>query len=289
MSVAIQHFFHSDSSTLTYVVSCSDTKVCIVIDPVLDFDISSGEVDRVAIDEVIGFIKDNELSLVWILETHAHADHATAAYTLKQSLGGKIACGKGITEVQASFKSFFNLDDIDTSGAVFDKLLKDNEELIFGHEKIRVLATPGHTPDSVTYIIGNNAFIGDTLFMPDSGSARCDFPKGSAAQLYQSIQKIYSLGDDTTLFMCHDYMPNDRSLRYSCSVKEQKELNIQVGAQVCEADYVKVREQRDSVLNVPRLIYPSLQFNIRAGQLPPADTNGSYYFKMPLLGTQKLI
>lgn len=284
----IKAFFHSASFTLTYVVSCPNTKQCAIIDPALDFDLFSGKIDSVFAKDVVAYIEEQGLALQWILETHAHADHVTAASFIKRKLGGEIACGRKITDIQTTFKSLFNLHDFPCNGEQFDVLLDENSKLALGDLTINVLETPGHTPDSLTYVIGNNAFIGDTLFMPDSGSARCDFPDGSAKLLFSSIQKIYALGDSTVLHMCHDYQPNKRELKYTCTVAEQKEANIQISAKVSESDYVAARESRDSGLAVPRLIYPSLQLNIRAGELPEKEDNNQHYLKLPINGAENL-
>ncbi|WDE10068.1 MBL fold metallo-hydrolase [Thalassomonas haliotis] len=288
MTPKIKALFHQPSSTLCYIVTCPESRKCAVIDPVLDFDIYSGAIDTQFAAGVIDYIRENDLQLEWLLETHAHADHVTAASYLKKKLGGNIACGSEITSIQQTFKEVFNLTTLNTNGEQFDRLLHDGDQLALGNCNIKVLATPGHTPDSLTYLIGNNAFIGDTLFMPDSGSARCDFPSGSAAQLYQSIQKIYQLGNDITLYMCHDYQPNQRALRYACPVSEQKEMNIHIACGVSEQEYVTTRQQRDTGLAIPRLLYPSLQFNIIAGQLPAADESNKHYLKLPLSGIDKL-
>ncbi len=282
MQPIIKAFFHQPTFTLTYVVSCPDTKKCLVIDPVLDFDVFSGTLDSNTIEQVADYIRSQQLSLEWTLETHAHADHITAATYLKNQFKCQIGCSSEIKSIQKEFKTLFNLEDFKTDGAQFDKLFKQGDEINVGGISVSVISTPGHTADSLTYVIGNNAFIGDTLFMPDSGSARCDFPGGCARQLYQSIQKIYSLGDATHLYMCHDYQPNGRALRYLCTVEEQKKDNIHINQYVSEEDYVKTRQTRDSGLSVPRLIYPSLQMNIRAGQLPQSESNKNHYLKLPL-------
>ncbi len=289
MQPVIQHFFHSTTSTLTYVVSCPATKQCVIIDPVLDFDIFSGNIDCQSIIQVIDYINNNELSLLWSLETHAHADHVTAAHYLKQTTDCKIACSHDIKAIQTTFKSLFNLPSFHDDGRQFDRLLNDNDELLIGELVLKVIATPGHTADSLTYVIGSHAFVGDTLFMPDSGSARCDFPGGSASLLYKSIQRIYDLGDETTLYMCHDYQPDDRQLKFTCSVAEQKNSNIQINASVTEAEYIQKRQQRDTGLAVPRLIYPSLQLNISAGKLPTAEANQKRYIKLPLIPSPLLL
>lgn len=288
MPPTIKALFHYPSSTLCYVVSCPETSKCAIIDPALDFDIHSGIIDSKFAATIIDYVQKNALSVEWILESHAHADHITAASYLKKKLGGLIACGSEIKTIQKAFKQVFNLPQLNTNGEQFDLLLCDGQQLELGNIPIKVLSTPGHTPDSLTYVIGDNAFIGDTLFMPDSGSARCDFPSGSAALLYQSIQKIYALGDDITLYMCHDYQPNQRELRYSCLVSEQKNNNIHIAAQISEQEYITTREQRDSTLAIPRLLYPSLQFNIIAGQLPAADEKSNHFLKLPITGIENL-
>ncbi|MFD2166930.1 MBL fold metallo-hydrolase [Thalassotalea euphylliae] len=288
MQPVIQHFFHPASYTLTYVVHCPKTRQCAIIDPALDFDIFSGELDIKAIEEVLAYIENENLSVKWLMETHAHADHVTGATALKKRIGGQTVCGKNIVSVQHTFKSLFNQDDFSDDGSQFDQLVSEGDKLSLGCLDISIIDTPGHTPDSVTYIIGDNAFVGDTLFMPDSGSARCDFPDGCAKQLYQSIQKIYALGEHITLYMCHDYQPNKRELLYCCSVADQKAHNVHVASTVSEHEYVETRETRDRKLAVPRLIYPSLQLNIRAGELPAAENNGAHYLKLPLSGVERI-
>ncbi|GLX85633.1 hypothetical protein tloyanaT_18850 [Thalassotalea loyana] len=278
----IKAFFHQDSSTLTYVVHCQQTKTCCVIDPPLDYDIFSGDVSAACLTPIEDYIHQKELTVEWLLETHAHADHVTGNKELKDRLGGKIAVGTGIRDVQKSVQQMLQLDEDTLTTHVFDCLLEDGQILALGELAIHVLATPGHTPDSLTFVIGDHAFIGDTLFMPDSGSARCDFPNGSAAQLYQSIQKIYQLGDHTRLYMCHDYQPNGRELAYITTVAEQKANNVQINSQVSQEEYVSVRETRDNKLAIPRLLYPALQVNIRGGRLPNADNNGQAFIRMPM-------
>ncbi|QOL25202.1 MBL fold metallo-hydrolase [Thalassotalea sp. LPB0316] len=278
----IKAFFHQDSSTLTYVVHCPVTLKCCVIDPPLDYDIFSGNLTSNCLTPIIEYIKRETLSVQWLLETHAHADHVTGSKVLKAKVGGQIAVSHGIEDVQNSVKKMLQLSDEVLTTQVFDKLFEDGERLELGELTIEILATPGHTPDSVTFVIGEHAFVGDTLFMPDSGSARCDFPNGSAAQLYQSIQKIYQLGDNTKLYMCHDYRPNNRELAYITTVAEQKKSNVQINETVSQAQYVEVREGRDAKLAIPRLLYPALQVNIRGGNLPQADSNGQAYIRMPM-------
>lgn len=288
ISPIIKAFFHAPSSTLSYVVACPNSNSCVIIDPALDYDLSSGKLSTDFANELISYIKVNNFTVEWILETHAHADHVTSAQFLKKALGGKIACGEHITRVQQTFKQFFNLANFNANGSQFDHLIKDQEELNVGELTLKALHTPGHTPDSMTYVIGKHAFIGDTLFMPDSGSARCDFPAGSAGMLYDSIQKIYALGDETLLYVCHDYLPDGRQLQYVTSVKSQKMDNIQICQQTNREQYIENRNARDQGLAVPRLIYPSLQFNIRGGKLPDAQGNNQYFVKMPVIGTDIL-
>jgi glyoxylase-like metal-dependent hydrolase (beta-lactamase superfamily II) len=279
--IHIQAFFHQSSNTLTYVVADQQSKQCAVVDPVLDFDIVSGEIGEQSIDEVIAYINAQSLKVKWILETHAHADHVSSAQRLKAKTGGMVAIGEHITRVQQHFAKVFNLD-IALDGSQFDQLLKEGDRLPLGEYHIDVLHTPGHTPDSISYVIDGNAFVGDTLFTPDSGSARCDFPGGSASELFHSIQKLYALGDQTNLYMCHDYMPGGRELTYKMTVAQQKQLNIHIKDTTELEDYVAVREKRDATLSLPKLILPSIQLNIIAGQLPPAESNQQYYIKIPL-------
>ena len=289
MSVVISPFFHQASFTLSYVVHCPETLECAIIDPALDFDIYAGKLDNTFAEQLIDFVEAQSLKVKWIMETHAHADHVTAATYLRNKLGGKTVCGSQVTSVQRTFKTLFNLPEFADDGSQFDVLVNEGDELKLGNSSFKVLETPGHTPDSVTYVINDKAFIGDTLFMPDSGTARCDFPDGSAAELYTSIQKIYALGDNTTLYMCHDYQPNQRDLAYCCTVAEQKCNNVHVFSGITAEDYAKIRENRDGSLKVPRLIYPALQLNIRAGQLPPPEASGQYFLKTPLTGVEHLV
>lgn len=283
MEPIIKAFFHPNSSTLTYVVSDPGSLYAAIIDPVMNFDPSSGQVSWSSAEQLIEYVKRRNLQVKWILETHAHADHISGAQYLKQQLGGMVAIGEGICSVQQTFKQVFNLEDaFPTDGSQFDRLLKDGDSLELGKLSIKVMETPGHTNDSVTYIVGNNAFIGDTLFMPDSGTARCDFPGGDAALLFDSIKRIYDLGDDTVLWVCHDYQPHDRALTFKTTVAEQKAKNIHLQGDTDKQQYVTIREGRDSGLAVPKLIYPSVQVNIRAGHMPPAEDNGTVYMKIPV-------
>ena len=283
MQPDVQHFYHEPTGTLSYVVSDPGTSAAAVIDPVLGLSVVSGRTDAGPAEEIAAFIEKNGLHLDWILETHAHADHLSAAQVLKSRLGGKVAIGEGICRVQEHFASVFNLQPpFAADGHQFDHLFSDNESFALGDIECRVIQTPGHTNDSVTYLVGNFAFIGDSLFMVDCGTARCDFPGGDAAVLYQSIQKLFALPDDTVLCMCHDYPPESRSMRYDATVKEQKDHNIHVGNGTSKDEFIKVRRTRDDTLSLPALILPSIQVNIRAGHLPAAEDNQISYVKIPL-------
>jgi glyoxylase-like metal-dependent hydrolase (beta-lactamase superfamily II) len=268
---------------VTYVVYEKPGAECIIIDSVLDYDPKSGRTKTESADEVIAFVKANNLSVQWILETHAHADHVTAAPYLKSKLGGKIAIGDQIKQVQTVFKGVFNLEpSFNTDGQQFDYLVKENEVLTSGNLSVKALFVPGHTPACMAYEIGDAIFVGDTLFMPDVGTARCDFPGGDAKTLYQSIQKLLSYPEDTRLYMCHDYPPNDRPVEVLTSVKAQKAENIHIHDGVTEAAFVKMRSERDAKLEMPVLILPAIQINIRAGDFPPKEDNGIAYLKIPL-------
>lgn len=279
----VSAFFDEATFTVTYVVSDPATGRAAVVDPVLDFDPASGRTSTSSADEVVAFVKDNKLGVDWILETHVHADHLSGAPYISQSLGGKAAIGKDVTAVQEAFKGVFNLKDLATDGSQFEHLFADAETFSVGDIEAYVVATPGHTPACVTYVIGDAAFVGDTLFMPDFGSARTDFPGGSAPQLYESIQKILALPDDTRLFMCHDYKAPGRDVyAWETSVAEQRANNIHINDRVSRDEFVAMREGRDSQLGMPKLILPSLQVNLRAGQLPEPEDNNIRYLKLPL-------
>ncbi len=283
MQPEVKHFFHQQTGTLSYVVSDPQTSAAAVIDPVLGFSVISGRTDSGPADEIAAHIEKNNLRLEWILETHAHADHLSGAQCLKSKLGGKVAIGEGIREVQEHFASIFNLRaPFASDGRQFDHLFADEETFALGDIECRVMATPGHTSDSVTYLIGRYAFVGDTLFMADSGTARCDFPGGDAALLYRSIQKLFALPDDTIIYLCHDYQPNGRELRYQVTVREQKQDNIHVGGATSEEEFVSIRTTRDRTLSLPALILPAIQVNIRAGHLPAPEDNDISYIKIPL-------
>jgi glyoxylase-like metal-dependent hydrolase (beta-lactamase superfamily II) len=279
-SPQVEPFFHEQSSTWTYVVH--DGVAAAVVDPAVDFDVASGRADATPAARVAAFIESRGLRIDWILETHAHADHLSAAAWLKGRLGGRVAIGEGIRSVQATFKDLLALEpEFATDGRQFDRLLGDGETLPIGRLEARVLATPGHTSDSVTYLVGDAAFVGDTVFMPDGGTARCDFPGGDAAVLYASIQRLYALPPGTRVFVCHDYAPGGRELRCETTVEAQRQGNIHVREGVTEADFVALRRGRDATLAVPKLLYPSVQVNVRAGQPPPANAAGRRYLTLP--------
>lgn len=283
MSPDVQHFYHEPSGTLSYVVSDPQSTVAAIIDPVLGFSVVSGSTDTSQADAIIEFVTTRGLNVDWILETHAHADHLSGAQYLKEKLGGSVAIGQGIKDVQARFGALFNLQaPFAPDGHQFDHLFADDEAFSIGNLSCRVMHTPGHTNDSVTYLIGATAFVGDTIFMTDFGTARCDFPGGDAGLLYDSIQKLFALPDDTLLYLCHDYPPAGRSLCYATSVREQKEANIHVGGNVAREDYIELRTIRDAKLSLPALILPSIQVNIQAGHLPDAEDNQVSYLKIPL-------
>ena len=278
----VKAFFDPQTWTFTYVVYESKGSPCIVIDSVLNYDPKSGRTKTESADEVIAFIKENRLQLEWILETHAHADHLTAAPYIQEKLGGKIAIGDHITTVQGVFKGVFNLDDVAVDGSQFDALIKEGESVRFGNLSFKALYVPGHTPACMAYEIGDSIFVGDTLFMPDVGTARCDFPGGSASNLYRSIQSILKYPPSTKLYMCHDYPPNGRPPEYQSTVADQKKSNIHVHDGVTEEQFVAMRNKRDAGLEMPVLILPSIQINIRAGHMPKAESNGTAYLKIPL-------
>jgi len=279
----VQHFYHEPSGTFSYVVSDPATSVAVIIDSVLGFSAVSGQTDAGPAETIIAYVEKRGLSIEWILETHAHADHLSAAQMLKERLGGKIAIGEGIRKVQSHFGPVFNLGPaFATDGTQFDHLFVDKDEFAIGELSCRVIHTPGHTNDSVTYVIGNAAFVGDTVFMTDYGTARCDFPGGDAGLLYDSIQTLFGLPEDTMIHLCHDYPPDDRPLQFATPLADQKSTNIHVGGGVQREDYVAMRESRDATLALPALILPSIQVNIQAGELPAAEDNDISYIKIPL-------
>ena len=283
MSALCQAFFDPVTFTYTYVVYDRDGGRAAVIDPVLNYDHKSGRTRQTSIGAVIDFVKAHGLSVDWILETHAHADHLTGAVQLKAELGGKTAIGSHIDVVQKVFKGAFNLEaQMPTDGSQFDRLFKEGDSFAIGDLTAHVLEVPGHTPACVAYHIGDLLFVGDTMFMPDVGTARCDFPGGDARTLYKSIRRMLDLPGDTRLMMCHDYPPPGREARHETTVAEQRAHNIHVHDGISEAAFVEMRSNRDRTLDMPLLIIPAIQVNIRAGQLPPAESNGKTYLKIPL-------
>ena len=278
----VTEFFDLKTNTFTYVVEDIKTRACAIIDSVLDLHYASGTVSYESADEIIEFIKDRTLNVEWILETHIHADHLSAAPYLREALGGKIAIGEHVTTIQRKFGAVFNEDGkFQRNGSQFDVLLSDNQSINIGSIDGYVLYTPGHTPACITYVFGNAVFVGDTLFMPDSGTARADFPGGDARQLYRSIQKILSLPADSRVFVCHDYMPNGRKQQHETTIAEQAYKNIHLGSKISEEDYVTMRMARDASLSMPKLILPSIQVNMRAGNLPVREA-GCTYLKIPI-------
>ncbi len=283
MTPTVTSFFDPDTWTVSHVVHEKEGGACAVVDAVLDYDAKSGRTRTTSADKLAAFVEDNKLQVAWILETHAHADHLSAAHYLRGKLGGKIAIGAAITQVQTTFKRIFNLEPgFPTDGRQFDRLLQDGETLAIGSLQIRAMSVPGHTPACMAYLVGDAVFVGDTLFMPDVGTARCDFPGGDAAALYRSVHRLLSLPPETRLFMCHDYPPAGRSPVWETTVAEQRAKNIHVHDGVREDAFVKMRTARDATLDMPTLILPSVQVNIRAGELPPAEDNGVSYLKIPL-------
>lgn len=276
-------FFDEPSNTLSYVVQDPGSNACAIVDSVMDLDYPSGSITFASANRIIDFIRENKLELVWILETHVHADHLSAAPYIQKRLGGKIAIGAGISVVQQTFADVFNAGpDFPRDGSQFDLLLNDGGAIDIGTMRGRALHTPGHTPACMSYVMGDAIFVGDTLFMPDGGTARADFPGGDAAVLYQSIHRILSLPADMRVFVCHDYFPDGRELEYETTVAAQLESNIHVNRAVTETDFVAMREARDVTLGMPALILPSLQVNMRAGKMPPAEDDGKIYMRVPI-------
>ncbi len=286
----IQHFFDPDTFTLTYVVYDSNSNDAIVIDPVLDFDPPSGKVEDKSIQMVIKFIQEKKLNLHFILETHAHADHLSSSQILKQLFPkAQLAISERIKDVQKVFKEVFNLSDFKPDGSQFDFLLKDHETISAGSLVIKIIPTPGHTPACTSFLIGESLFVGDALFMPDYGCGRCDFPGGSAKNLFESIQKLYTLPDSTQVYVGHDYGPNGRELKFETTIGESKKNNIQIKTSTIQEEFISFREARDKTLSAPRLLLPSLQINIAGGRLPQTESNGKSYLKLPLNPFFKLI
>ncbi|MBS0193196.1 MAG: MBL fold metallo-hydrolase [Proteobacteria bacterium] len=281
--IYVEPFFHPDTGTFTYVAHAGEGSAAAIVDPVLDYDAAAARTATKSADAVLAFVRAQALKVEWVLETHAHADHLSAGGYLRDALGAKLAIGRGIVEVQKTFKALFGLgDEFMADGSQFDRLFDDGDAFQIGARVAQVLATPGHTDDSLTYLIGDAAFIGDTLFAPDVGSARCDFPGGDAVRLHRSIRAILALPTDTRIFLCHDYPPAGRGAMAQTSIAAQRAHNIHVGGDVAEAEFVRLRTARDAGLPVPRLLLPALQVNIRGGRLPPAEANATSYLRLPL-------
>jgi len=278
----ITAFFDEDTFTVTYVVADPETKQCAVIDTVLDYDANMGRTRTDSADKVIASIKEQDLTVAWLIETHVHADHLSAAPYIQKQLGGKIAIGDQITQVQDIFGTLFHAEDsFARNGSQFDHLLTPNEELKIGNLSMMAMHTPGHTPACMSFVVGDACFVGDTLFMPDYGTARCDFPGGDAATLYESMEQILSLPDETRLFMCHDYAPGGREYLWQSTVAESKASNIHLAGKT-KAEFIDMRTLRDAQLSAPRLLLPSVQVNMRAGHMPPVEDNGIAYIKIPV-------
>ncbi|QIB67079.1 MBL fold metallo-hydrolase [Kineobactrum salinum] len=276
-------FFDEPTNTFSYVVRDPASNACAVVDSVMDIDYAAGRLNLAGADEIIDYIRQQALELQWIIETHVHADHLSAAPYIQEQLGGKIGIGANITVVQETFGKIFNAGtEFARDGSQFDRLFNDGDEYRIGNMVCHTIHTPGHTPACMVHVMGDAAFVGDTLFMPDGGTARADFPGGDARTLYQSIQRVLSLPDEVRLFMCHDYMPDGREVEFETTVGAQRKSNIHVHAGISEEQFVQMRETRDATLDMPRLILPSLQVNMRAGHLPPEDSNGVVYLKLPL-------
>ena len=279
----VHHFFDPRTWTLTYVVIDPETRHCVIVDPVLDLDYPSGTMTTSSADTVIQYVRDNSLIVDYILETHVHADHLTSAPYIKDALGGQIGIGFNITTVQEAFSTVYNEGaDFPTNGSQFDLTFADGDTFNVGSIACHAFHVPGHTPACMAFLLGDALFVGDTLFMPDGGSARCDFPGGDAKTLYQSIQRLLALPPETRIFVCHDYQPNGRELAFETTVAEQKANNIHVHDGISEEEFVSMRETRDATLGMPTLILPSLQVNMRAGHLPPTDANGRLFLRLPI-------
>jgi glyoxylase-like metal-dependent hydrolase (beta-lactamase superfamily II) len=284
MTPEVTAFFDNATNTISFVVKDPEGASCAIIDSVLDFDYSSGRTSTASADEVIAYVKDNNLNVEWLLESHVHADHLSAAPYIQEQVGGKIGIGKNITIVQDTFGKVFNEGtEFQRDGSQFDQLFTEGDSIMIGQMRCDVLHTPGHTPACLTYVIGDAAFVGDTLFMPDFGTARCDFPGGSSEILYQSIQKILALPDQTRIFVGHDYKaPGRDEYAWETTVAEQRARNIHVGEGKDKDAFVEMRDARDATLDMPKLIIPSLQVNMRAGQMPEPDEKGDVFLKVPV-------
>lgn len=280
MSIKIKYFFHKITSTISYVIY--KDKQAVIIDSVLDFDLQNGKVSSHFADKQLDFIKRHDLTLVYIFETHAHADHLTSASYLRDKTGAKIVVSANIIGIQKYFKAFFNDKALIADGRCFDLLLNDNDSVDFSGESIKVLSVPGHTNDSIALLIDGNVFIGDSLFMSDQGTARCDFPGGDATMLFNSVNKLHALPDHFILWMCHDYQPMGCKLAHKITVGESRQHNIHINERTAVAEFVKTRKKRDSMLALPKLFYPAIQVNIHAGKFPLKEDNGQVYFKIPV-------
>lgn len=282
-SAKVTKFFEADSNTFSYVVKDPSSRACAIVDSALNFDYASGSISYECADQIIDFVERQGLKVEWLIETHVHADHLSAAPYLQQRLGGKLGIGENISVVQEAFGKVFNEgSEFARDGSQFDHLFVDGEEYKVGELSCFAIHTPGHTPACMTHVLGDAAFVGDTLFMPDAGTARCDFPGGSADTLYNSVQRILALAEDTRIFMCHDYAPNGRELQYQTTVADERVNNIHVGEGIAKEEFVRMREARDLTLDMPRLILPSLQVNMKAGHTPERESNGVAYLKIPL-------
>ena len=283
MSPDVHAFFDSATNTVSYVVAEPEGSACAIVDSVLDYDPASGRTGTESADRIVAFVGEKGLRVEWILETHVHADHLSAAPYLQEKLGGKIGIGDRITVVQDTFGKIFNEGtEFQRDGSQFDRLFQDGDTYRIGSLSARAIHTPGHTPACMTHVVGDAAFVGDTLFMPDGGTARADFPGGDARELYRSTRKILALPPETRLFMCHDYGPNGREVRWETTVAEERAHNIHVHDGVSEDEFVALRTARDATLGMPRLIIPSIQVNMKAGELPEPEDNGTRYLKVPL-------
>jgi glyoxylase-like metal-dependent hydrolase (beta-lactamase superfamily II) len=284
MTISVKTFFDTETNNATHLVCDNETRACAIIDSVLDFDLAAGKTATRSADEIIFYVNNEGLKVDWILETHVHADHLTASSYMKEKLGGKIGIGSGVVDVQNTFGAIYNLgNEFTPDGSQFDVLFADNDRFSIGNLEARVIHTPGHTPACATYVIGDCAFTGDTFFMPDSGTARCDFPGGSASRLYSSLQKILALPSDTRLFLNHDYgCGGSRDCCWETTVAEQRDNNIHVGGSKSAKEFIAMREERDATLSMPRLVLPAIQVNMRAGELPPKESNGRRFLKIPL-------
>ncbi len=281
----VRHYYDQDTNTISYLVSDPQTHHCAVIDSVLNFDYAAGKISYQQADQIIADINASGLTVQWLIETHVHADHLSAAPYIQQKVGGEIMISKEITAVQDIFGKVFNAGtEFERDGSQFDRLLSDGDDYMIGNIPAKAIHTPGHTPACMAHVIGDAIFVGDTLFMPDGGTARADFPGGDARTLYRSIHKILALPETYRMFICHDYQPGGREFAFQTSVKEQRESNIHIADNVSEDAFVAMREARDATLNMPKLIMPSIQVNMRAGHMPKAEENGDTYLKVPLTG-----